>query len=233
MIDHHERDQRVLRHIAAFRVSLRAVIAKLYFSGRASACQNVLSRLKSGGWISAHQSFSGTRLAYYQLGTRSIRDLGLPRTRAEHYDERALNTHLSILWWSCMSGTPRYRVEQDQIAAAIGCDSIAGDHCMQPSDRGPRFVRVFVLGPDTNDQTALYRIKQHMHEASATPQLGEWVRHELYTFAVLAESPLRTRRLKELTTSDTFDAPGLVRVYQAPGIAALPQHLAKLTGNQE
>ncbi|MBX3323915.1 MAG: replication-relaxation family protein [Phycisphaeraceae bacterium] len=232
-MDHHDREQRVLKHIAAFRVSLRAVIARLYFDDRNSACQNVLSRLKSRGWLMSHQSFTGTRLAYYQLGVRGVRHFRLPRNRAEHYDERALNTHLCILWWSCMSNTLRYRVEPDQVAAAIGCETLTGEHCMQPSDRGPRFVRVFVLGPDSDDQTALYRIKERMREAAATAVLCDWVRHSLYTFAILTDSPHRLRRLKEAVASDTFDPPGLVRVYQAPGIATLPKHLAMRASNQE
>lgn len=232
-MDHAERDQRILFHIAAFRVSLRAIVAELYFEGRAGACQNVLSRLIARGYLKSRQSFTGTRLAYYQLDGRGVRELGLPRTRADELNPQALNTHIAILWWSCKGNTLRFRVESSQIAEAIGCEPPTGEHCMHRGERGPRFTRVFVLGPDTDDQTALHRIKERLREADTAPGLGEWSRHGLYTFAILTDSPMRLRRIREAIRSNHFDAPGILRAYLAPGIASLPQFIDRSRTPQE
>ena len=67
------RDEGILRHIALYRVSIRAVIERLFFEGR--SCDDVISRLVNTEKVLTVQRLPN-RISYYRLSLSAARARG-------------------------------------------------------------------------------------------------------------------------------------------------------------
>lgn len=216
-MDHAERDKRIIAHLAAYRASLQVAMTRLYFAGKPERATNVLSRLKKNGYIKSHQLASKTRLVYYQLDGRAVREFGISQKRAEPFDDPTLTKHLAIMWWCCVSGEVRYRIEPSEAAKVVGCESLRGEHAIQASEPMPRLYRVLYVGNATN-KTAMKSLRESIRESLQVPQLTEWIEHGRYTFVLLVdESPKKKYLLDRVKTEqfkDEFSPLPHVRVYR-------------------
>lgn len=220
------RDERILDHLSAFRLSLRAVLAKLYFGDDLDRCQQVLSRLKHRGYIKSHQPFHGTRLACYQLDGRAVREFSYPKSRSEPMGGAVLDRHLAMLWWCCMVGTFRPRIEPEQVSQAMGCGPLSGAHCVQPAEGVPRFFRVTVPSA-AQDKDVLYALKESIAAATSDPVVTEWVEHARYVFVLLLDRATRVTILREATSDESFRARlpvrATIRIERAPTSATISE----------
>ena len=190
------RDQRILEHLNAYRISLRPVLARLYFEGQLNRLQQVLSRLKEQGYIDSHQPFR-SRLACYHLAGRAVREFGYPESRAKMSgSEATLDRNLAILWWCCMGERLRIRIEPGDVARAMGCGPLSGAHCVQPAEGVPRFFHVTVPGA-VREKDILYTLKQTITDAARDAVVNEWIIHSRYVFLILVDRRTRVTILNE------------------------------------
>lgn len=218
------RDLRVLDHLNAYRLSLRPVLARLYFGDDLDRCQQVLSRLKHRGYIKSHQPFRETRLACYQLDGRAIREMGYPQSRSKACEGDTLDRNLAMLWWCCMGEVFRPRIEPEQVSTAMGCGPLSGAHCVQQAEGVPRFLRVSVPSAAKN-KDVLYALKEQIASASADPVVEDWIAHKRYVFALLFDRKSRVTLLREAVSADTFlsglPVRPMIRVERAPTSASI------------
>lgn len=203
VMDHRERDKRIIAHLAAYRVSLQAAMTRLYFGGKPERASNVLSRLKQSGYITSHPLSQKTRLVYYQLDGRSVREFGFPEQRATPFDGGALERHLGIMWWCCMSGKIRYRIEPEKAARVVGCESLRGAHVLQDADHIPRLYRVLHVGNKVN-KSALHQLREAIRESLLVPELVEWISHQRYSFVLLVNESPKAKILRTEVQSEEF-----------------------------
>ena len=107
-----ERDERILRHIGRYRVSINAVIERQFFDG--GTWDHVLQRLAKRGRLQTVRDAIPGNLNYYHLPRGEARRLGFPDPPAAQ--ERVLRRHLAILWFCCMTDRARVRLHPEEHA---------------------------------------------------------------------------------------------------------------------
>lgn len=191
-----DRDERILKHIGLYRVSLRAVIEELFFDGK--SCDHVIQRLLDEGRIQALDGLP-EKLSYYQLTLRETRARGIPKHRADPRGPR-LSEDLAVLWFACMGKRPRPRLERKPLDKVFGRGPGMGvPHCREHISEAEQVIyRIRAAGPDTDDTRLLRDIEWWARAGLAHPQLGPYLLEHLYAFAILVEHPDRADRLKDL-----------------------------------
>lgn len=213
------RDLAILKHVGLYRISLRQVLSRLFFQDRSCAC--VLNRLIRGGHLRPQKGLPGN-LSHYQLTAKGANLVAVPLDRATPFGSQALHTHLSILWFCCMQGARRYRLERDAVVKMLGEDAPPGDHCVEDAQPHPRLYRVYAPGPDTALRNAVREVRERMSQARTRPQVRDWLATHRYAFVVLVETPERRAALRDAFRS-TADQHGplagqaYVRVEIVPG----------------
>ena len=71
-----ENDEKIIRHIARYRVGLRPIFLKLIFDGNESALGNSIARLVKAGRIETRQGFFLTRVKAVDAGAPTRQALG-------------------------------------------------------------------------------------------------------------------------------------------------------------
>jgi hypothetical protein len=191
-----DRDERILKHIGLYRVSLRGVIEELFFDGK--SCDHVIQRLLNEGRIQAVEGLPD-KLSYYQLTLRETRSRGIPKHRADSRGGR-LPEDLAVLWFACMGARPRPRVERKPLGKVFGRGPGMGvPHCREHLAENEQVIyRVRFAGPDTDDTRLLRDIEWWARSGLAHHQLGPYLLEQLYGFVILVEHPDRVERLQEL-----------------------------------
>lgn len=212
------RDDLILSHIGLYRLSLRRTLERLFFNGKAVACDNVLRRLIADGRVQCVKGLPH-RISYYQLTRAEALRRGLPPNRAGRLRAQALQQHLGVLWFCCMGPTPRVRLEPSQLerinAGLPAWPQVC--HCAERGDK-PTLYRVVVLGPQARPFDLLARLSKQLSAEQDHPELGALARTGFRAVAILADQPARVaaieaaikrRRLRDLSPTIVEFAPSV------------------------
>src|SRR4051794_24289141 len=124
-----DRDDRIIRHIAKYGLSIRPVIEKLFFDGGTS--DHVISRLIKERRIASYAGIPGG-LCYYQLTLSEARARGVPEHRSRPKKGTALREALQVLWFCCMTEKNRNRLERKRVGELFGNGNGGGKpHCAE------------------------------------------------------------------------------------------------------
>lgn len=207
-----ERDNRILDHIGLYRVSLRAVLGRVFFEDGNPG--NVVRRLLAHGFIRS-RPLRG-RLHYYQLTALGASRRGLSRKRTVRLGGQSLHGHLATLWFCCLAGRQRHRLEKARLVDLFGANTPSGKHCIERDD-GHRIYRLFVAGARTDDANLLHRLEGYIHAVRRWPTLGDWIANRQYMFAILTEEPRRVEVLRSAVARHDLNRLAHVHVEWAPG----------------
>lgn len=191
-----ERDLRILKHIGMYRITLRPILARLYFDGNESAMANVLKRLNapetvkagrraeapsSSGLIKVRGGLPGN-ISYYQLTRLGARRVGVPEYRAEPFGNQALNLHLALLWFCCAGGSQRFRVSDEDFPSIP-----PGEYCVTAGER-KKLLRVYAP-TETAERSSIHRtIAEHAELLLSHPSTAQAVRDRSIGLAILVHS---------------------------------------------
>jgi len=190
------RDDNILEHIGRYHLSTRAVIEHLYFEDK--TCDHVIQRLLEERRI---QSFPGLPggLSYYQLTLSEARRRGVPQHRTQPHHASSLREALAVLWFCCMSGKKRKRIERRQLTKLFGRGKGFGHpHCAEETETESVIYRIYAPGPNSRNDYRIRTLHEECKIALAHPRLAEWVMAEAFRFALIVETPGRHQTMKEL-----------------------------------
>jgi len=225
------RDERILKHVALYRVSIRAVIEHLFFDGK--SCDDVINRLVTKEKALTVEKLAN-RISYYRLSLTAARTRGVQENRArpQGVQTRSLRRTLAMLWFCCMEEKIRYRMERNVLTQFFGDSHGLGvPHCWEPTDNNSKLIyRVYTPGPNTPPDDVVRTLRVDAERAIADPKMARFVLPRLYMFAVLVEHPDRkTVLLEQLKRSTALPVP--VRIEVVPSIHdladAIRDHKAK------
>ncbi len=204
-----ERDLRILKHIGLYRITLRPVLARLYFNDNESAMANVLKRLKGpgprkpsngdasvkkSGLIEIQSGLPGN-VSYYQLTKLGTREAGVPEDRSEAFGNQALNLHLAMLWFCCAQRKRRFRVSSEDFPAVP-----TGDYCVLGEGQ-KRLLRVYSPA-ETAKRSSIHRaIAEHVDLLTSHPGTTQAVTDRCVGLAILVHSEGQARELKQAMRS--------------------------------
>jgi hypothetical protein len=213
-----ERDEKIIKHIGRYGLSIRAVIEDRFFDGATS--DHVINRLTKEKKISSEGGIPGG-LCYYHLTISEARSRGVPDHRARRKKSSALRQALQVLWFCCMCDKKRNRIERRQLGAAFGTGKGTGKpHCAEIDGERSVVYRLYTPGPNSRDDYLLKVLRADYEAALEMPSLKEWIESSAFGFAVLVETPERQEKLQRL-----FRKAGpkkiVVKVEVVPGLSNL------------
>lgn len=219
-----ERDEQIIKHIGRFGLSIRAVIEELFFGGASS--DNVLNRLIKERRIASHHSIPGG-LCYYRLTLGEARARSVPEHRARPKRGAALRLALQVLWFCCMTGKARNRIERRKVGETFGNGPGSGKpHCVESGDDRSLVYRIYAPGPHSRDGYLLRSIQHDMEKGLEHPELRKWIEAKAFAFVVLVETPERKDRLKRLINK-TGPYAARILVAVVPGLTTLAAAIRK------
>jgi hypothetical protein len=216
------RDERIFRHIALYRISIRAVIEHLFFEGK--SCDDVINRLVSKEQLNVFKL--PNRVSYYRLTLSAARARGVQENRASArgVQTRALRRALAVLWFCCMGERVRHRIERNTLTQLFGrAPGMGTPHCWEAMDDVKRLIyRVYTPGPNTPPDDVVRTIRLDAERAIADAKLAPLIVARRYVFAVLVENADRGKTMsKQLNNAGPFQVP--VAVYVVPNIHDLAE----------
>ncbi len=191
-----ERDEQILRHIGRYRISIRAVIERLYFRGATS--DHVLRRLSEESRICVHKGVIPGGLSYYQLTLRETRRLGLPDTRARQDKTKVLRRELAVLWFCCMADRERLRLDHAEFKRLGPAKIWAAPHIAETSGPDTFIYRLYMPSPGTKDDRFIDILRADAFDAVHDVLIAGWTSAGRYGFAVLVENRCRETQLTRL-----------------------------------
>jgi hypothetical protein len=214
-----ERDEQIIRHIARYRLGLKAVFAKLFFGGNESACANIVQKLLDERRIKSVGGLPGG-YHYYLLTEKEANSRGVPENRAERLGEQALRTWFSVLWFCCMGKKRRYLLENSSLEKLIG-RSFNAPYCMEEPQgkESARIYRVFTPGAATKPKSIISDIRKHLEEAQnfsssdpKFPNVAQMMKEHMYAIAVLVDNEARCTQFSELVNDKKTGLKALTKV---------------------
>lgn len=188
-----DRDEKILRHIGLYYLTLRTALEHCFFAGNKTACGNVITRLTKQKRIVTRARAFPNGISYYQLTESETKKLGIPEYRAKPPAGQSLPEKLAVLWFCSMNGKVRRRIEKAKIEE-IFSGNFPGQHCYEhdPDSQEYRIYRVFP--PSADDE---YLIRQTREHVDTVIERGgyEWLKTGAYGFALLAETQTRRENL--------------------------------------
>lgn len=231
-----EKDERIIKHIGLYRLSLRVVLTKLFFDGNEDACGNAIQRLLNEERIQFVKGLSGG-FSYYRLTGKEAAAQVL-QGRERELGDRALPDALSVLWFCCMGKKPRHRLERANIERLLGDQFAKTVHCIEKGSDGEktRIYRVFTPAPDTKLSYVVgNQITKHLELAMTLPpaageQIGpaEMIQTRAYAVAVIVDNKSRREKLDELIDRKGLRKDARIIVEIAPTPMNLAQAIERI-----
>jgi hypothetical protein len=191
----HERDDNILRHIGRYRVSMRPIIAHRYFTD--GNCDHVIQRLLEEERIKSYSGLPGG-LSYYQLTRQEALRLQVPTNRCHPHRARSLREALAVLWFCCMTGKNRRRLDRKEIAKVFGRGRGLGmPHCAELDKEGVIY-RVYAPGPNSRNDYRIRTLREECRIVMEHPRMAPWALARTFRFAILVETPGRLERMRTL-----------------------------------
>jgi hypothetical protein len=202
------RDDAILHHIGLYRLTLRVVLARVFFAGRDPG--NVLLRLRRQQLIQERplrtargdpQTPVVGSFSYYQLTPAGAAQVSVPARRATPLATRRARKHLTVLWFCCMMEPARLRLEPHDLARLFGA-ALPGTltaqvpHCLEGPSGARRIRRLYVPGARTPAHTVVRALRADVDAALLIPALAPWVEKQTYEFTILVESAPRAAVLE-------------------------------------
>jgi hypothetical protein len=199
-----ERDERILNHIGLYRLSLRAVLSKVFFGGKEAACKDVLKRLRDDKLIKSVKGLPD-KLKYYQLTRRAALLRGVPENRAVKFGPQAFPEALAVLWFCCMGKRERRRLESDRIEQLLGHSFKNPFAIEKDAQTGEsRIYWLYVPPVESNAAYVANRISEHFKLISKLGPSGgsafgpaDMLRARRYVAAVLVERDEQGRKIQD------------------------------------
>lgn len=212
-----DRDEKILRHIGLYYLSLRVTLEKLFFDANKTACGNVITRLTNQKrLVSRPRAFPGG-VSYYQLSESETKRIGVPDYRAKAPAGQALPEKLSTLWFCCMSERKRTRIEKNKLEEIFGVEPFSGPHCYEADGQTKQYLIYRIFPANADDEYLIRNIRQHLDTVTERG-CRDWLKTGAYGIAVLAETETRKQKLerdlKEKGLSDTVSS--VVAVVPSP-----------------
>ncbi len=218
-----DRDEKILKHIGRYGLTLRAVVEHLFFDGREKACDAVLNRLVKDGLIMSRCGLPGG-LNYYQLSKSETSGRDASPYVAREKKSGALRRAVQVLWFCCMANHDRSRIDGRQIEKQFGmARGIRKPHCRETRNETPFLYRIYTPGPGSRDDYLLKVLRGDWVTAEQHPVLGEWLRTGSYRFAVLTEVSRRKEKIQRALAGSSFPRP---HVEIVPSLRALNRAIA-------
>ncbi len=191
-----ERDLKILKHIGLYRVSIRVVIEKAFFSG--ASCGNVLKRLIREQLITTGDDLPGPA-SYYQLTRKGAALVGFPAARATHFEPQSLQKHLAILSFCFLGKRPRHRMDESILKTIFRQDTPSGDHCLEETsnERKGRIYHVQVTGLNTSTKSLVRQTREKILKSLEEVEQRAWIESREYAFAILVDNELRADAVKQ------------------------------------
>ena len=202
-----DRDEKILRHIGRYRVSIRAVIEQLFFSGE--SCDHVLQRLSKDGRVQTHRAAIPGGLSYYQLSLTEARRLGFPDSRARQDKTKLLRRELAVLWFCCMTPNRRKRLEREEYRYLGSGKGLASPHVAELAADRSTIYRVYLPGPEIRDERFVDVLRDDAFLTIQHPQLSEWADRGTYQIALVVENQDRADKLQRMIEQRTFPRVGI------------------------
>jgi hypothetical protein len=241
----------VLRHVARYRLTLRAVIGKLLLPAtgelsptlmeeRRSQGGNVLARLASYGLLNHHHHKSKEfpaltgNVPYFTLTPAGAKEVGAPAERAEElgkmaFGTDALETHLATLWFAYMQREPRHRLEPAELASLFGSHKFFENvpHCLARDQDGYRIYRIYVAS--TNIAGAIGNLRKQAAGLLDREIIRDWLPMDYGICDLAAEERMCLDLQHALERSGLRDQVGCI-VSLAPSTATLRDALRTYEG---
>jgi hypothetical protein len=188
------------------------------------------------GYLQARQGLPGG-VSYYQLTAKGTNLLGLSVSRSTPFGQQALQTHIALLWYCCMSETRRYRLEEDVLKRLFKTEPPPGDHCLE---QGPtlRIYRAYAPGPHTIVNNVVRQLRDLFDAAMTRPIVRKWVDARQYRFVIFTETDERRRALRD-AIKRTCDEQGVlasqapISVEAVPGLRTIKEAVSHATQLQK
>lgn len=188
-----DRDEKILRHIGLYYITLRTTLERVFFDGKKTACGNVITRLtKQERVVSRERAFPGG-LSYYQLAEAQAKELGIPEYRAKAPAGQSLPEKLSVLWFCCMGETKRRRIEKEKLKEIFSGETFPGPHCFERDSKEQRLYRIF--SPSADDEYLFRQVRDHLDLVQERGAY-DWLKTRTYGVALLCETETRREKLE-------------------------------------
>lgn len=187
-----EREDKLLRHVGLYRLSLRYFIERFFFDGGNAG--NVLQRLFKDGRLQARDGALKSRMRYYQLTLMEARRRSLPEERSGDFGTQAFSSHLAVLWFCCGASEQRRRLEDGELIRLFGDLPTGVAHCAE-GGKNPCVWRIHVVGPHTKVSDLVRRLVARAGQPVESKPLQDWITGRKYGFAVLTESTVRCQAI--------------------------------------
>lgn len=203
--ENQERRDLVLRHIARYGLTLRAVLEKLFYLGHEKQLDRDLERMREYGWISVTPNAvpepkePQTRYSYYQMTSLGARRIGAAKGRSRAIGGEALSRNLAFLWFCCMSSQLRHRLEYEDLVDIFGHSNVfaesaygkeevrlRGFHCLDRE--GDRFRVLNMYAPRTTVSDTAVELRKRIRDLRSIALVSEATDSLRYGFAVLVET---------------------------------------------
>lgn len=193
-----ERDERILRHVGLYRLSIRAVIERLFFDGK--SCDDVINRLVAKEKLLTVSRLPN-RVSFYKLSLTAARARGFTDNRAETrgVQTRSIRRALAVLWYCCMGENIRHRIERKDLTQLFArAPGLGIPHCWENQHGVGRIVRrIYTPGPNTPTDEILRTLHHDGEAALADLKLAPLVLARRYSFVVLVKAQERKELIEE------------------------------------
>lgn len=219
-------DALILRHIGRYRISVPRVLQPLFFGG--DRCDDTLQRLTAEGHVHTVRGGITTGIRCYRLTVQGAQRVGLPESRGREVTSKLLRRELAILWFCCVSGPARLRLERSDYlnVAESDQDGLKKPHIAEAAGSDTAIHRLFVPGPETKDERLIESVRTDASDVVEHPELGPWVARGTYRFTVLIDDGERTRRLRDALKRRNLPEV-IVRIETVPALEDLRTEFAR------
>ena len=170
-----------------------------------SRTYRVLGRLCKEGMLKDRHQGKQLRISsasghkYWVLGPNGQQVTNCPADRTLPPGNRALRTNLACLWPAAFSHDRLYRLETDELAAALGLEkppyhSIPHFLGRDRSDGGPLVLRAYVTSTDVN---GTIREARNQLEAALKSDLRALIESGTYGWMILSETPSKAKDVQD------------------------------------
>lgn|GEM_PF-1759503 len=188
---------RVLRHIARYRLTIRAVLDRKFFGDVPDKCHNVVQDLLRQGLISQH---SLGNHSYYQLTQKGALEIRLQPKSIKLVGSK-IREHLAILWYCHMTRPRRELVSPERLRDYFPDARLQAPHCVGPTraDKPPCLYRIRLAGPNASDSSLIKSLREYLNNAmSPGSEIRPLLLSRLYGFAILCHSKERIQYLHKM-----------------------------------
>jgi len=232
------RDHAILAHVARYRLTLQEIVSALFFGGREP--QKALSNLCADGYLQVRTGFGGNRRAYVlappptdapgaPVGQKaSPGDSGNPGTELD-------GVNLAILGFCFLNGTSRIRLKKVELSELFSNQlPPRAYHCLEHTRHAKRVYRIYVPGPGTPPKDAADLTAEHVGRALGIPWLRPWLDNDVYSYAILVDTPEREAEVKAAVDEAKVKNQGRLRqlahvhVEVVPGLPTIEEALRAL-----